>query len=69
MQPNTTPLEIRMPFCSRPECRLHLEPGDDGVIGEGNWAELDGIVFGRQLIDGRMVCDFCANDAPRTRAA
>ena len=63
MRSDKLPLEIRTPFCARPEGRLHVEPGDEGVLGEGYWAELDGIVLSRQCVGGRMYCDFCAAES------
>ena len=48
------------PFCANPACRLHVRPGDPGVSGEGNWAQIEGgVVIGRGRYDGRMLCDTC----------
>lgn len=49
------------PFCGNPTCALHVVPGEDGVEGEGNWADVDGqFVFGSTAVDKIMYCDFCA---------
>ena len=54
--------EHDLPFCSNPLCPLHVVPGMPGVEGAGNWARLAcGVVLGRQLVDGTLVCDACAN--------
>lgn len=58
--------EVCTHFCSAPGCelKLHVRPGDIGVKGEGNWAEIEGGFWvGRQLVAGRMLCDFCAKRA------
>jgi hypothetical protein len=48
------------PFCSNPDCLLHVRSGDAGVIGSGNWAELpDGTIIGRGIYYGLYLCDPC----------
>jgi hypothetical protein len=48
------------PFCSNPDCILHIRSGDAGVIGSGNWAELaDGTIIGRGIYYGLYLCDSC----------
>jgi hypothetical protein len=32
-------LENGFPFCSNPDCELHVYVGQSGVIGSGNWAQ------------------------------
>lgn len=55
----------RAPFCANSGCPLHVRPGEPGVLGVGNWIQLaNGIVLGRQLDRGRLVCDACANHVP-----
>jgi hypothetical protein len=55
-------IESNATFCANPSCPLHLCPGDEGVQGSGNWAELPcGAIVGRQAVDGRMLCDPCAS--------
>jgi hypothetical protein len=40
--------EQQEPFCSNPDCLLHVRSDDAGIIGTGNWAELpDGTIIGR----------------------
>ena len=49
------------PFCSNPDCVLHVRPGDPGVVGSGNWAEFaDGTLIGRGIYYGVYLCDDCA---------
>ena len=48
------------PFCSNPDCVLHIRSGDAGIIGSGNWAELaDGTIIGRGIYYGLYLCDSC----------
>ena len=47
-------------FCANPDCVLHIQPGDPGVHGRGEWAvRADGIRTSRSLYGGRMLCDLC----------
>jgi len=55
-----TRLEADLPFCSNPDCRLHVHAGNPGVIGVGNWAQFaDGTVVGRGIYYGVYLCDPC----------
>jgi hypothetical protein len=54
------------PFCSNQSCHLHVRNGDAGVTGDGNWALVDGLVFGRGRYDGKMLCDHCGAASVRT---
>ena len=48
------------PFCSNPDCILHVRSGDAGVRGCGNWAALaDGTIIGRGIYHGLYLCDPC----------
>ena len=48
------------PFCSNPDCLLHVRSADAAVIGAGNWAELpDGTTIGRGIYHGLYLCDPC----------
>jgi len=39
-----------LPFCSNPDCLLHVRVGDAHVMGAGNWARLaDGRIVGRGI--------------------
>ena len=59
---DTVVIELNATFCANPACPLHLRPGDQGVQGAGNWAELPcGAIVGRQAVDGHMLCDPCAS--------
>jgi hypothetical protein len=59
-------IEFNATFCANPACPLHLRSGDEGVEGAGNWAHLPcGAIVGRQVVDGRMLCDRCASRARR----
>jgi hypothetical protein len=43
------------PFCSNPDCVLHVRRGDAGVMGSGNWVELaDGTIIGRGIYHGLL---------------
>jgi hypothetical protein len=56
-------LEQGYPFCSNPDCLLHVLVGDPGVEGAGNWAVLpDGALTGRGIYDGVFLCDRCGHD-------
>jgi len=56
-------------FCSNPDCDLHVCPGDPGVQGAGNWAELpNGHLIGRGLYEGRYYCDWCGTTLIRACA-
>jgi hypothetical protein len=62
---NDAVFELASPFCARPSCPLHLMPGDADTRGCGNWARLPcGLILGRQLVEGRLVCDACAKSLP-----
>ena len=48
------------PFCSNPDCLLHVRSGDAGVIETGNWAELpDGTIIGRGIYHDLYLCHLC----------
>lgn len=48
------------PFCSNPDCLLHVRAGDPGVVGSGNWAQLaEGTLIGRGIYHGLYLCDVC----------
>jgi hypothetical protein len=49
--------ECDLPFCSNPECALHLGRGAADVRGRGNWARLDGRWVGRSTYCGVFLCD------------
>ncbi len=50
-------------FCANPRCALHVSPGDDNVVGHGDWATLpNGRTFARLQVDGRFFCHVCAED-------
>jgi hypothetical protein len=51
--------EHEQPFCENPACRLHVQVGEAGVEGAGNWAEVDGFLVGRGRYGGQMLCDLC----------
>lgn len=52
--------EVDSPFCSNPECRLHVRAGAPGVIGQGGWAQFpDGRIVGRDIYCGLFFCDEC----------
>jgi len=64
-------LENGYPFCSNPDCELHVFVGEPGVVGAGNWAEtVDGRISGRGIHYGLYLCDWCAREwhavKPRT---
>ena len=48
-------------FCANEGCPLHVRPGDPGVSGAGEWAQLrNGLLVSRSAdANGRMVCDLC----------
>jgi hypothetical protein len=47
-------------FCNNVHCVLHVQPGDPGVHGSGNWAIFaDGITVGRGLFRDVYLCDRC----------
>jgi hypothetical protein len=54
--------ECDLPFCSNPECALHLGRGAAGVRGRGNWARLDGRWVGRSTYCGVFLCDECCQE-------
>lgn len=59
----------QQPFCANPNCVLHVAPGDPGVEGHGEWATRpDGIVTGRAMYFGRVLCDLCGRQEVRERA-
>jgi hypothetical protein len=52
--------ELDSPFCSIPDCRLHVRAGAPGVIGQGSWAQFsDGRIVGRDVYCGLFLCDEC----------
>lgn len=52
--------ELDSPFCSNPDCELHVRAGTPGVIGRGSWAQLqDGRIAGRNTYCGIFFCDGC----------
>jgi len=56
--------ECDFPFCGNPRCELHVRPGDPGVLGIGNWAQLpDGRLIGRGWYGGEFLCDVCGRAA------
>jgi hypothetical protein len=56
-------LEKGFPFCSNPDCELHVYVGQPGVIGSGNWAQTaDGRMTGRGIHYGLYLCDACARE-------
>jgi hypothetical protein len=55
--------EYDSPFCSNPDCDLHVRAGASGVSGYGNWAELQsGRIVGRSTYCGLFLCDACLRD-------
>jgi len=55
-------LESGHPFCSNPDCELHVRVGAPGVEGIGNWAVLEnGHIFGRGLYGSSFLCDRCGH--------
>jgi hypothetical protein len=47
-------------FCANVDCALHVRRGDPQVDGWGDWAvRPDGVVTGRAVYDGRVLCDLC----------
>jgi len=51
------------PFCSNPDCELHVHAGSPGVVGWGNWAEMpDGRIIGRGLYCHLFWCDSCRRE-------
>lgn len=55
--------ELDSPFCSNPDCELHVRAGMPGVIGRGSWAQLkDGRIIGRNTYCGVFLCDRCLRD-------
>jgi hypothetical protein len=47
-------------FCANPACDLHVECGDVGVEGGGNWAVIDGHIWvGRGRYGDQVYCDLC----------
>jgi hypothetical protein len=51
--------EHEQPFCANAACPLHVQSGEPGVSGFGNWAEVNGILIGRGRYGARMLCDPC----------
>ena len=46
-------------FCENADCDLHVNLAE--VCGSGDWAELaDGILVSNIVVEGRLLCDFCA---------
>jgi hypothetical protein len=58
-------------FCTNADCVLHVRRGDPGVEGWGDWAvRPDGVVTGRAMYGGRVLCDLCGRaGSPRALAA
>ncbi len=55
--------EFESPFCGNPDCVLHVRAGMAGVMGHGNWAQLqNGQLIGRSLYCGLFLCDECFRD-------
>jgi hypothetical protein len=55
-------------FCCNPECVLHVAMHDESVEGIGDWATRpDGIVTGRGLYFGEILCDLCGRARIRRR--
>lgn len=49
-------------FCANPGCMLHVVAGSPGVEGNGQWAEVDGILFDRHSFGengGALYCGPC----------
>ena len=60
----STPAQsLAEPFCSNPDCLLHVREGDPGVQGSGNWAQLgNGRIVGRGIYIGLYFCDDCRRE-------
>ncbi len=57
-------------FCGNPECVLHVSTDDPRVEGHGDWATRpDGIVTGRGVYYGEVLCDLCGRERIRRREA
>jgi hypothetical protein len=55
--------EFDLPFCSNPDCELHVRAGMPGIVGGGNWAILPGgRVVGRATYCGVFLCDACLHE-------
>jgi hypothetical protein len=55
--------ESSYPFCANPDCELHVQAGDEGVNGSGNWAAMpDGRIIGRGIYYGVFLCDLCGKN-------
>ncbi len=64
--------DVGLPFCSNPQCPLHVRAGDACVRGSGNWAVMPtGGIVGRGIYDGAYLCDPCGRKriAPIDNAA
>ena len=49
-------------FCANPDCVLHVVAGSPGVEGNGQWAEVEGILFDRHSFGetgGALYCGPC----------
>jgi hypothetical protein len=55
--------ELDLPFCSNPDCNLHVHAGMPGILGGGNWAVFpDGRIVGRSTYCGVFLCDACLRE-------
>ena len=58
---DTLELERGAPFCSNPDCALHVRLLDTQSEGGGSWVTLpDGRTFGRCRSGNWLFCDACA---------
>jgi len=63
-------LDLSAPFCSNPQCALHVKLSELQRTGGGNWVALaDGRVFGRGRFAGHMYCDACGTARGPVRLA
>lgn len=49
-------------FCANPDCVLHVAAGSPGVEGNGQWAEVGGIIYDRHSFGdngGGLYCGPC----------
>jgi hypothetical protein len=57
-------------FCSTPDCPFHVHVEDQNVRGFGDWATLeDGTTVSHRWLDGRLLCDLCAQAMQSQSAA
>lgn len=60
--------ELDQTFCANTTCDLHVSPRDAHVRGRGNWAErANGIIVGRSMYGGKLLCDPCGQSLIGTR--